>query len=63
MARGYAVVQVHRPDGSLTVLRSVEDAAVGAELRVRLADGAVHAVVDTVTPDTGDSESSARIEP
>jgi len=54
---------VHRPDGSLTVLRSVEDAAVGAELRVRLADGAVHAVVDTVTPDTGDSESSARIEP
>lgn len=46
LERGYSVVQFRRADGTLGVLRSVEDAAPGAELRVRLADGAVHAVVN-----------------
>ncbi|MEU5691573.1 exodeoxyribonuclease VII large subunit [Actinosynnema sp. NPDC020468] len=44
LARGYAVVQV-AGDG---VLRSAADAPVGTHLRVRLADGAVHAVVERV---------------
>ncbi|MGB8258183.1 MAG: exodeoxyribonuclease VII large subunit, partial [Pseudonocardiaceae bacterium] len=41
LARGYAVVQ--RVNGA--VLRSVTDAPEGTELRVRLSDGALHAVV------------------
>ncbi|MGH3688161.1 MAG: exodeoxyribonuclease VII large subunit [Pseudonocardiaceae bacterium] len=41
LARGYAVVQ--RMNG--TVLHSVADAPEGTELRVRLSDGALHAVV------------------
>jgi exodeoxyribonuclease VII large subunit len=44
MARGYSVVQV--VDGATTVLRSVADVRPGSRLRVRLADGAVHAVVE-----------------
>src|SRR5690606_35785346 len=62
MERGYAVVQVRKPDGSLSVLRSVDEAEVGTELRMRLADGAVHAVVDGIAPDTDDDDPSARIE-
>lgn len=62
MERGYAVVQVRKPDGSLSVLRSVDEVEVGTELRVRLADGAVHAVVDGIAPDTDDDDPSARIE-
>jgi exodeoxyribonuclease VII large subunit len=47
LARGYAVVQrVNRASsGQLLVLRSVADAPEGTELRVRLSDGALHAVV------------------
>jgi exodeoxyribonuclease VII large subunit len=41
LARGYAVVQ--GPDGA--VVRSVADAPEGTQLRVRLSDGALHAVV------------------
>jgi exodeoxyribonuclease VII large subunit len=41
LARGYAVVQ--RVNGA--VLHSVADAPEGTELRVRLSDGALHAVV------------------
>jgi exodeoxyribonuclease VII large subunit len=54
LERGYSVVQFRRADGTLAVLRSVADAAPGAQLRVRLADGAVHAVLDG---------ASERIEP
>jgi exodeoxyribonuclease VII large subunit len=43
LSRGYAVVQ--RVDGTTRVLRSVDDAAEGTTLRIRLADGALHAVV------------------
>lgn len=44
LARGYAVVQ--RVNGApSSVLRSVADAPEGTELRVRLSDGALHAVV------------------
>ncbi|MGH3943872.1 MAG: exodeoxyribonuclease VII large subunit, partial [Pseudonocardiaceae bacterium] len=45
LARGYAVVQ--RADGPAQgqVLRSVADAPEGTGLRVRLSDGALHAVV------------------
>ncbi|MGH3833086.1 MAG: exodeoxyribonuclease VII large subunit [Pseudonocardiaceae bacterium] len=44
LARGYAVVQ--RVEGfPARVLRSVTDAPEGTELRVRLSDGALHAVV------------------
>jgi exodeoxyribonuclease VII large subunit len=41
LARGYAVVQ--RANGA--VLRSVANAPEGTGLRVRLSDGALHAVV------------------
>ncbi|GGS13864.1 exodeoxyribonuclease VII large subunit [Actinokineospora fastidiosa] len=48
--RGYAVVQFTDADGTARVLRSLEDAPEGTLLRVRVADGALHAVV------TGDRE-------
>ncbi|MER2092503.1 MAG: exodeoxyribonuclease VII large subunit, partial [Saccharopolyspora rectivirgula] len=44
LARGYAIVQ-RVDDGADGVLRSVADAPAGARLRVRVADGAFHAVV------------------
>ncbi|HWN33583.1 MAG TPA: exodeoxyribonuclease VII large subunit, partial [Pseudonocardia sp.] len=57
LARGYAVVQ-HvtgdptdtRPGERWAVLRSVADAPPGARLRIRLADGAIPAVVDDPDP-------------
>lgn len=57
LARGYAVVQRVGPDGSGEVLRSVHEAPIGTQLRVRLGDGAIHA---TVTEDgmSGDGVSS-----
>ncbi|MFC5287222.1 exodeoxyribonuclease VII large subunit [Actinokineospora guangxiensis] len=48
--RGYAVVQYTDADGSARVLRSLVDAPDGARLRIRVADGALHAVA------TGDRE-------
>lgn len=42
LARGYAVVQTVGDDGS-QILRSVEDAAAGTRLRIRVADGAIAA--------------------
>ncbi len=45
LARGYAIVQRVDPGGADGVLRSVEDAPPGTELRVRVVDGAVRAVV------------------
>ncbi|MBV9013218.1 MAG: exodeoxyribonuclease VII large subunit [Pseudonocardiales bacterium] len=50
LARGYAVVQRRGGTGqgrggTLQVLRSVAEAPEGTELRVRLSDGALHAVV------------------
>jgi exodeoxyribonuclease VII large subunit len=45
LARGYAVVQLVTPDGPDGVLRSVTDAPSGTQLRVRVVDGAVQAVV------------------
>ena len=45
LARGYSVVQRVDPEGADGVLRSVEDAPPGTELRVRVVDGAVRAVV------------------
>jgi exodeoxyribonuclease VII large subunit len=58
LARGYAVVQRvpdgHVPGTPLPVLRSTADAGPGTRLRIRLADGALGAVVPdsdgTVTP-------------
>jgi exodeoxyribonuclease VII large subunit len=47
LARGYAVVQRIPEDGAPVVLRSVEQAPEGTRLRVRVADGVVHAHVDT----------------
>ena len=40
LARGYAVVQ----SGPGIVVRSINDAPAGTELRIRVADGALHAV-------------------
>ncbi|HVK24872.1 MAG TPA: exodeoxyribonuclease VII large subunit [Actinokineospora sp.] len=45
LARGYAVVQHTDTDGTPRVLRSIEDAPEGTRLRIRVADGALHAVV------------------
>lgn len=44
LARGYAIVQ-HVDDAADGVLRSVDEVSAGARLRVRVVDGAVHAVV------------------
>jgi exodeoxyribonuclease VII large subunit len=46
LARGYAVVQRVTPEGVDGVLRSTSEAPAGTRLRVRVADGAVHAVVN-----------------
>lgn len=53
LARGYAVVQHTDTDGTPRVLRSIEDAPEGTRLRIRVADGALHAVV------TGDRDAPA----
>jgi exodeoxyribonuclease VII large subunit len=53
MARGYAVVQFSDESGDLQVLRSVSEAGDGAKLRVRVADGAVNAVVSKDEPVEG----------
>ena len=45
LARGYAVVQAGRD-----VLRSVGDAPAGTELRIRVADGALHAASPGAEP-------------
>jgi exodeoxyribonuclease VII large subunit len=45
LARGYAVVQRVDQAGNPGVLRSIDDAPAGTRLRVRVMDGAVHAVV------------------
>ncbi|OQQ37291.1 exodeoxyribonuclease VII large subunit [Prescottella equi] len=45
LARGYAVVQRVYGDTEPEVLRSVDDAPPGTQIRVRLADGAVRAAV------------------
>ncbi|MEB3021187.1 exodeoxyribonuclease VII large subunit [[Mycobacterium] crassicus] len=43
LARGYAVVQTVGAAGPAHVLRSVEDAPTGTQLRIRVADGAIAA--------------------
>jgi exodeoxyribonuclease VII large subunit len=45
LARGYAVVQRVDQAGAAGVLRSIDEAPAGTRLRVRVMDGAVHAVV------------------
>ncbi|MHA4848622.1 exodeoxyribonuclease VII large subunit [Rhodococcus sp. MSC1_016] len=45
LARGYSVVQRIVPDGDPEVLRSVDDAPPGTQIRVRVADGAIRAAV------------------
>lgn len=45
LARGYSVVQRIVADGEPEVLRSIEDAPPGTQLRVRVADGAIRAAV------------------
>lgn len=45
LARGYAIVQRVNSDGTDGVVRSTEDVPPGTRLRVRVVDGAVHAVV------------------
>ena len=44
LGRGYAVVQYTDENGEPRVLRSVDDVTDGTPLRVRVGDGAVHAV-------------------
>ncbi len=46
LTRGYSVVQYVDAEGRKTVLRSVSEVARGAALRIRVADGALHAIVD-----------------
>jgi exodeoxyribonuclease VII large subunit len=62
LARGYAVVQRVDPAGNPAVLRSTEEAPVGTRLRVRVADGAVHAVVsgEHDLPASGGSRGETR---
>lgn len=49
LARGYAIVQRVDSEGADRVLRSTEQAPPGTQLRVRIVDGAVHAVVPEST--------------
>ncbi|WP_103337057.1 exodeoxyribonuclease VII large subunit [Amycolatopsis sp. CA-126428] len=46
LARGYAVVQFVDAEGNLQVLRSVSEVEAGAQLRVRVGDGAIKAVTE-----------------
>ncbi|MFF1609888.1 exodeoxyribonuclease VII large subunit [Amycolatopsis sp. NPDC058278] len=46
LARGYAVVQFIDAEGNLQVLRSVSEVEAGAQLRVRVGDGAIKAVAE-----------------
>jgi exodeoxyribonuclease VII large subunit len=46
LARGYAVVQFIDAEGNLQVLRSVSEVEAGAQLRVRVGDGAIGAVAE-----------------
>jgi len=46
LARGYAVVQFLDSEGNLQVLRSVSEVEAGAQLRVRVGDGAIGAVAE-----------------
>lgn len=48
LARGYAVVQ-RLVDGAPSVLRSIDQAPDGTELRIRVVDGVVHAEVSGTT--------------
>jgi exodeoxyribonuclease VII large subunit len=59
LARGYAVVQFVTLDENLRVLRSVTDASPGTRLRVRVGDGAVHAVVPEGPAPDSSADSSA----
>jgi exodeoxyribonuclease VII large subunit len=59
LARGYAVVQLVT-DGVDGVLRSTSQAPSGTRLRVRVADGAVHAVVTAGTAHAGGDGKTAQ---
>jgi exodeoxyribonuclease VII large subunit len=50
MSRGYTVVQYPDAEGNLQVLRSISEVAEGTPLRVRVVDGAVHAVTRNTEP-------------
>ncbi|WP_027943006.1 exodeoxyribonuclease VII large subunit [Amycolatopsis taiwanensis] len=50
MARGYTVVQYPDAEGNLQVLRSISEVSEGTPLRVRVVDGAVHAMTTTTEP-------------
>ncbi|GHF29529.1 exodeoxyribonuclease 7 large subunit [Amycolatopsis deserti] len=50
LERGYAVVQYRDDAGNLQVLRHISEVAEGTPLRVRIVDGAVHAVVRSTEP-------------
>lgn len=45
LARGYSVVQVRHPEGTVKTLTSVDDSPPGSELRVRTFDGSLTAAV------------------
>ncbi|MFD2419191.1 exodeoxyribonuclease VII large subunit [Amycolatopsis pigmentata] len=50
MQRGYTVVQYPDAEGNLQVLRSISEVSEGTPLRVRVVDGAVHALTTTTEP-------------
>jgi exodeoxyribonuclease VII large subunit len=56
LARGYAVVQVVGADGAAGVVRSIEELDAGTEIRVRVVDGAAHAIVSSVQDGSGQAE-------
>ena len=58
LARGYAVVQRVDEEGNPRVLRSTAEAPDGTRLRVRVADGAVHAIAS----DWGDASGGSGAE-
>ena len=60
LARGYAVLQVRGTDGTDGVVRSIGQLAPGTKLRVRVVDGAAHAMVSALEDETGPGTESGR---
>lgn len=52
LARGYSIVQVHRPGGTLDVATSIEHTPPGSQLRIRLTDGSIVAATMSTSPAT-----------
>jgi exodeoxyribonuclease VII large subunit len=58
LARGYSVLQVLDEDGE-RIVRSVTQLGPGTKVRVRVVDGAAHAVVSDAEPSVADGAADS----